>query len=57
VVYPAAQMPLIAKRSGARLIIMNIGETPFDHLADVVIGEKTGETLSRVVERVKARLH
>jgi NAD-dependent deacetylase len=55
VVYPAAQMPAIAKRSGARLVIMNIGETPLDHIADVVIGEKTGETLTKIVERVKEK--
>ena len=56
VVYPAAQMPIIAKRSGARLVIMNIGETPHDQLADVVIGEKTGETLAEILKRVKKKL-
>jgi NAD-dependent deacetylase len=55
VVYPAAQMPIIAKRNGAKLIIMNIGETPHDHLADVVIGKKTGETLAEIVKRVKEK--
>jgi NAD-dependent deacetylase len=56
VVYPAAQMPLIAKRSGARLIIMNIGQTPLDHYADAVIGEKTGETLTKIVAKAKEKL-
>ena len=56
VVYPAAQMPIIAKRSGARLVILNIGETPHDHYADIVIGEKTGETLSQIVSRAKEKL-
>ncbi len=55
VVYPAAQMPVIAKQSRARLVIMNIGETPLDHLADVLIGEKTGETLAMIVEKVKEK--
>lgn len=55
VVYPAAQMPVLAKRSGAKLVIMNIGETPHDHLADILIGEKTGETLSRIVARAKEK--
>jgi NAD-dependent deacetylase len=56
VVYPAAQMPLIAKRGGARLVILNIGETPHDHHADIVIGEKTGETLTKIIARVKEKL-
>ncbi len=56
VVYPAAQMPVIAKRSGARLVIINLTPTPHDHHADIVINEKTGETLSRIVARVREKL-
>jgi len=56
VVYPAAQMPIIAKRGGARLVILNIGKTPHDHYADIVIGEKTGETLSKIIARAKEKL-
>jgi len=55
-VYPAAQMPLIAKNSGARLVIFNLTPTPHDHHADIVINEKTGEALSQVVARAKAKL-
>ncbi len=55
-VYPAAQMPVIAKNSGARLVIFNLTPTPHDHHADIVISEKTGETLSRVVSQVKAKM-
>ena len=56
VVYPAAQMPLIAKDNGAKLIIVNLTPTSHDRYADVVINEKTGETLSQIVEQVKAKL-
>ncbi len=56
VVYPAAQMPVIAKNSGARLVIFNLTPTPHDHHADVVIKEKTGEALSKVVTQVKAKM-
>jgi NAD-dependent deacetylase len=56
VVYPAAQMPLIAKHSGAKLIIINLTPTPHDRYADIVIYEKTGPVLSQIVEQVKARL-
>jgi NAD-dependent deacetylase len=55
VVYPAAQMPVLAKRAGAKLVIINIGETPHDSQADVIIGEKTGETMSEIVKRAKAK--
>ena len=55
VVYPAAQMPLLAKRSGARLVIINLTETPHDHHADVVIAEKTGQAMSRIVARAKEK--
>lgn len=56
VVYPAAQMPVIAKRNGARLVILNLTETPHDRYADVVINEKTGETLDKVLTSVKQKL-
>jgi NAD-dependent deacetylase len=56
VVYPAAHMPMVAKQNGARLIIINLGETPFDEYADVLIRGKAGETMERLLESVKARL-
>jgi len=56
VVYPAAQMPLIAKENGAKLVIINLTPTPHDHYADIVINEKTGQVLSQIVEQVKAKL-
>jgi NAD-dependent deacetylase len=56
VVYPAAQMPLIAKENGARLIIINLTPTPHDHYADIVINKKTGPVLSQIIEQVKAKL-
>ena len=55
VVYPAAQMPVIAKHSGAKLVIINLAPTPHDHYADVVINEKTGVVLSQVVALLKAK--
>jgi NAD-dependent deacetylase len=56
VVYPAAQMPVVAKRGGARLVIINMTATPHDHYADVTISAKTGETFKKIVGRVKALL-
>lgn len=55
VVYPAAQMPMMAKQSGAKLIIVNLGETSFDMYADVLIRSKAGKTMKRLVELVKEK--
>jgi NAD-dependent deacetylase len=49
VVYPAAGFPLVAKQSGARLIIVNRTETPLDEKADLVIQDEIGETLPAMV--------
>ncbi|MFC1955924.1 NAD-dependent deacetylase [Chloroflexota bacterium] len=57
VVYPAAQMPLIAVANGARLVIINLTPTTQDRHADIVINEKTGEILPKIVEEVKAKLN
>ncbi|MFC2066724.1 NAD-dependent deacetylase [Chloroflexota bacterium] len=56
VVYPAAQMPLIAKGNGAKLVIINLMPTPHDGYADTVINEKAGETLFQIVEQAKKGL-
>ncbi len=56
VVYPAAHMPMLAKQSGAKLIIINLAKTPFDDDADVVIRGKAGEVTTRVIERVKSKI-
>ena len=56
VVTPAAYVPMIAKKNGARLIIVNLEGTAMDHLADVVIRGKAGEVLPKIVEHVKALL-
>jgi len=52
-VTPANQMPVIAKRSGAKLVIVNMDETPLDGMADLVIhGEKIGELLEKLDSRL-----
>ena len=45
VVWPAAGLPLLAKQSGARLVILNRDPTDFDNLADLVIRADIGRTL------------
>ena len=53
VVYPAASMPLHAKRAGATLVIVNLTETPFDARADLVLRARAGEVLDAVVTRLE----
>jgi NAD-dependent deacetylase len=48
VVHPAASLPALAKRSGARLVIINRDPTPLDEAADAVINASVGETLSTI---------
>lgn len=49
VVYPAAGFPVMAKRNGARLVIVNREPTDQDGLADLVVHDEIGPTMSRVV--------
>jgi NAD-dependent deacetylase len=53
VVQPAASMPLVAKRNGARLVIINRDPTSCDHLADRVIHSQAGPTMAGILEKVK----
>ena len=53
VVYPAAQLPLTAKRHGGRLVIINMSSTPHDAYADMVITGKAGNILPQLVAEVK----
>jgi NAD-dependent protein deacetylase/lipoamidase len=46
VVWPAAGFPLMAKRNGARLVIINREATEFDEIADLVVREDIGSVLS-----------
>ena len=46
VVWPAAGFPLLAKRNGARLVIINREATEFDEIADLVVREDIGAVLS-----------
>ena len=45
VVWPAAGFPLMAKRSGAALVIINREPTEFDEVADLVVRHDIGDVL------------
>ena len=48
VVYPAAGIPEQAKRSGAKLVIINRDPTPMDGIADIVCHSSLGESLTEI---------
>jgi len=45
VVWPAAGFPLLAKRNGAALVIINREATEFDEIADLVVHDDIGDVL------------
>lgn len=51
-VYPAAGFPLLAKRTGAKLVILNREETPLDRHADLVINAEIGPTMRSVIDHL-----
>ena len=52
VVYPVADLPRVALEAGARLVILNAEETPYDRLASAVVRDRLGEVLPKLVELV-----
>ena len=51
VVWPAAGFPLMAKRNGAALVIINREPTEFDELADLVVRHDIGDVLGPFITR------
>ncbi len=51
-VTPVAYFPQHALRNGARLIIMNADETPYDKAADVILRGQIGDVLPKLVALV-----
>jgi NAD-dependent deacetylase len=49
VVYPAAGFPALAKRRGAKLVIINRDPTDLDHAADLVLHAELGAALGEAV--------
>ncbi len=56
VVYPAAYMPSYAVSSKAKLVIINLSPTPMDKEAAVLIRAKAGETMAKILHRVRGEI-
>lgn len=54
VVYPAANIPIIAKQTGAQYAIINREPTDQDEYADLVLNTEIGPLLSEVIELLEA---
>lgn len=52
VVFPAAEVPLVAVRAGVPLIVINAEPTPVDRLAEVVIQGRAGEVLPEILREM-----
>ena len=50
VVWPAAGFPAIAKRNGAKLVIINREATDFDTIADLVVHDDIGDVLEQFLD-------
>lgn len=50
VVWPAAGFPLMAKRNGASLVIINREPTEFDEIADLVVRQDIGDVLGSFIQ-------
>jgi NAD-dependent deacetylase len=49
-VHPAAGPVDVARRAGARVVIVNAGPTPYDEVADAVLREPSGDVLPVLVD-------
>ncbi len=54
-VYPAAQLPQVARDRGARLLLVNPEPTPLDTWAEIRLSGPSGVVLPALVARVEAR--
>ncbi len=52
-VYPAASLPMTAAQCGARIIVVNLGETYIDQQAEVVIRDDVATALPAIVAALK----
>ena len=56
VVTPAANMPGYAKQYGAKLVLLNKGETPYDDVADIRFDNLIEDVLPSIMEKVRKNL-
>lgn len=55
VVYPAAELPYVAKEHGAQVMEVNPEKTPISRIADIIYEEKASTGLKKVYEYIKEK--
>ncbi len=53
VVQPANLLPLEARRSGATLVLVNLGPTPYDEIMDYVLKGPAGPTMQAIMDEFR----
>ena len=56
VVYPAAMIPQYAQQGGAKLVIINMGPTEMDRMADIRIDARAGDVTPKILELAKQKM-
>lgn len=54
VVQPAAMLPINAKRSGARLLLVNLSSTPYDPMMDLIVKSPAANAMRNIMEEFLA---
>jgi NAD-dependent deacetylase len=55
-VHPAAALPGKAKQNGAFIAMINLSETPCDHMCDLLVREKAGIAMESLIRQVNRRM-
>ena len=56
IVQPAGLIPGYAKENGAFLGIVNLSDTPYDDVCDVLIRESAGDVLPKIVDVIEIEI-
>jgi NAD-dependent deacetylase len=56
-VYPAAELPVLARQAGAALLFINLSETPVDSLAQVIIHGDVADVLPQLADILEIEEH
>ncbi len=57
VVQPANLLPLEARRAGASLVLVNLSETPYDQIMEVIIRGKAGPVMEAIMKEFRSIAH
>lgn len=53
VVQPAAMLPVSAKKSGAKLLLVNLSSTPYDHMMDIIVKGPAARAMRDIMKELE----